>query len=145
MPSTEGLEESNVIQFRPEHSGFELSHACGMKALRKWTGICAALSMVYEKELLKRARVQNLTDEAMPIRLHSSLLRNCWRASVDKPMMISVNWSSCSRRCKITGAQPEIVFLSRCIIYSSTLSISSRGTGCLVGSRKKTTSKAVHP
>lgn len=44
------IETIGGVRFRPEHSGFEMWHSCRMKALSKWTEMCAAVSMVYEKE-----------------------------------------------------------------------------------------------
>jgi hypothetical protein len=60
-----GIETIGGVKFRPEHSGYELTHICEMKALSEWPAICAAVSMVYEYEHLHRACVQNLMDGSM--------------------------------------------------------------------------------
>lgn len=61
-----GIETIGGVRFRPEFSGFEMSHREGMKALSEWYAISATVSMVYEDEPPKRASVKKLMDESIP-------------------------------------------------------------------------------
>lgn len=43
-----GIEMIGQVAFRPEHSGFELSHADGMKVLEKWSDIADCVAKCYD-------------------------------------------------------------------------------------------------
>lgn len=139
-----GIETIGGVRFRPEHSGFELSHALGMKALGEWHDICAAVSMVYESEPVKRASVKKLMDESMPyataLLAFAKLSKGQGRLTAEDIQELE----KLSKQMYDYWSKTKKGFFSRFIICSSTLSISSRSTGCLVGSRKKATKLFIH-